>query len=159
MVNMRFVGATLLGLFLAGSGNGDGAHNEGEGLPGKWKVAKNELKLLQGFWRVLRRELGGWAYPADELQDLRVVISGHKFTTKFNARESEYDITLDPRQRPAKIDLYFEKEKPPIAGIYKLENDRLTICWHVSSEQKRPRAFISSKEAETGLLVLRRERK
>src|SRR5262245_10764766 len=128
------------------------------GAPGGEGEAKKELEKLQGTWKVLKAVKSGDPEPADEVQKMRVVISGEKFTIQAGEKKEEAGIKLDPSKKPAAIDLRAVGDPVPVQGIHKLEKGQLTICF-TRDGKPRPKEFSSSQKAGTSLLVLEREKK
>jgi RNA polymerase sigma factor (sigma-70 family) len=112
-------------------------------------------EALQGVWyRTSSRAAGKeWlakladaknpSVPAPDSSAMRLTISGNEF--RFGDEGGEVDrVVLDPTREPAEIDLV--QVRGPvnvgslIKGIYKQENDRLTLCLAIGST-RRPTAF------------------
>jgi len=125
----------------------------------KEDAAKDKEKL-QGTWKVLKATKEGDSQSDEDLKKLQVVIAGDKLTLKDGkgGRDEPMTFTIDPGQKPATIDLTFEKQgqKRTIPGIYELDKDTLKIC---IGGGKRPTEFKSTKNSDTNLLILEREKK
>jgi uncharacterized protein (TIGR03067 family) len=67
------------------------------------------------------------------------------------------EYTLDPKAKPAHIDLSAGKEAIP--GIYKIEGDTLTICFSKGGKADRPTEFVSSDGTAVVLMTLKRVKK
>jgi uncharacterized protein (TIGR03067 family) len=128
------------------------------GAPGGEGAANKELAKLQGTWKVLKAVKSGDPEPADEVQKMRVVISGDKFTIQTGEKKEEAGIKLDPAKKPAAIDIRAVGDPVTVRGIYKLEKGQLTICF-TRDGKPRPKEFSSSQKAGTSLVVLEREKK
>jgi uncharacterized protein (TIGR03067 family) len=118
-------------------------------------AADTDADKIQGVWVVVSLSRGG-----EENKDVAgstVVIAGDKMTFKKGKEEESFRFKLDPAQKPKAIDVVAgEKEKVP--GIYLLEGDSLKIC--VDNDGKaRPKEFVSKAGTETGLIVLKRDKK
>jgi uncharacterized protein (TIGR03067 family) len=129
------------------------------GTVGAGDAAKKELERLQGTWKVLKLDKGGDPARADELQNWRTVITGDKFVMKTGKRDDEARLRLDPSKKPATIDLLNDKDKQHVVGIYKLEGDKLTLCFALDGKPQRPREFIAGRGSGNVLLILQREKK
>lgn len=113
---------------------------------------------LDGEWRVVELVKDGTAEKKDKLA---VTIKGDKFTVIGGTREEASTFTLDPKAKPAAIDLKPEKGNKGVEsakGIYKLEKDTLTICAGLDGGA-RPKEFKSEKGGGTVLFVLERVKK
>ena len=67
-------------------------------------------------------------------------------------------IELDPKQKPAAIDLWKEidgEKRGPIRGIYLLDGDTLKLCYSIKVEGKRPKDFTAEEEIHV-LITLKR---
>jgi uncharacterized protein (TIGR03067 family) len=73
---------------------------------------------------------------------------------KNNKKAETMTFKLDPTQKPKTIDLTHAGEKKS-RGIYRLEGDRLKICYAVNAK-KRPAEFQTKVGAQQFLFVLKR---
>jgi uncharacterized protein (TIGR03067 family) len=129
------------------------------------KAAK-ELKALQGAWQVIKAEAAGEEVPAEQLARRRILIENDVLSDVRNPNGSDphkVKIKLDPGKSPKEIDVTpldgpdKDKATPGIyKGIYKLDDDKLTICLPLALENGagRPKEFKADKT--TGLTVLER---
>jgi RNA polymerase sigma-70 factor (ECF subfamily) len=126
------------------------------GAAGKGADAKDEEKIV-GTWAVVSEERGGQKEPEEKLKGLRLILgAGGKASQKQGEREEEgASYKLDPAKTPKEIDVSVENKVLP--GIYKLEEDTLTLCVdHGGGE--RPTEFVSKPDTQLVLLVLKREK-
>jgi uncharacterized protein (TIGR03067 family) len=70
---------------------------------------------------------------------------------------------LDPTREPPTIDLdyFLGTEKVPGRGIYRLEGDRLTICYRLNRgavSPERPTEFVTHPGRQEMMLILQREK-
>jgi uncharacterized protein (TIGR03067 family) len=128
---------------------------------------------LQGAWRLLSVEHAGKKTSMED-EELylpgRLVISGNTFTYSIGEEKvAQGTLRLDPRSRPCVVDAtgtYVGKGGPfiALAGIYKIEGDRLWLCGRLAGGADRPAAPERPTEFKAGwgdlavLAVLRRER-
>jgi uncharacterized protein (TIGR03067 family) len=99
-------------------------------------------------------------------QKSRVIIDGTSLVRTVFAKDGRQlgplqstiwiDPTTDPKQFDDDAPMPFGKSRRP--GIYKLEGDRLTICWN-NANTERPTTFDSPTGSSFVLTVLRRQRK
>jgi uncharacterized protein (TIGR03067 family) len=139
--------ALAAGVLVAADGPGDDA-------------AKAEAKNLLGAWVVVSCETDGETVPERILRGevVRFIIGADTITVKVEDQVKEEDrYTLDPRAKPAAIDLT-DKAGRKALGIYALEGERLRICW-TERGKARPTAFATRPGSGFDLFVLKRETK
>jgi uncharacterized protein (TIGR03067 family) len=161
--------------------------------PASAQTPEEETKLLQGRWRVVSAEHNGChifgqsAFLKGELLDkATVTIDKDRLTFSVEGLDVEQKAAfrLDPKKAPKQIDFRpvsegkdlklplfrrIEKDKPENKdavgeGIYKLDGDKLTLCWRMdpstSDKDKasplRPLQFESIFYRLQFLLVLER---
>ncbi len=113
-------------------------------------------KALQGEWEVVSADEDGARLKKPDLKTLTFV--GRRGEFVFRLGSARALITLDPTVTPAQFDVFGLSEAFPFGGrgIYKLDGDRLTICWAASGEP--PTAFVTRPGDDTRLYVLKRSR-
>jgi uncharacterized protein (TIGR03067 family) len=103
-------------------------------------------KAMQGTWSLSKAERDGKASDKD-ISGVKLVIMGKKMTIRDRGKDEPVNFTLDAKKKPREINLVPPEGKgKEIAGIYKLEKDKLTICFSVGGP--RPKEF-ASKEGHT----------
>ncbi|MGF1582510.1 MAG: TIGR03067 domain-containing protein [Gemmataceae bacterium] len=125
--------------------------NKGTGLVGEWKP----IKAVQA----------GKPAPVDFLQRLKFTFAENEITVTQPGQPADVNkYTIDNSKKPSQINItpVAGPEKGKIVqGIYKLEKDALTICYHLpdAKDAKRPTTFSAPKGSKRGMVVLKRVKK
>jgi RNA polymerase sigma factor (sigma-70 family) len=115
---------------------------EGSGEDRKDNVgnATDEKKRLDGEWVLTATEQEGMKASYSRGSDILLTLTGETFRLAVTttrpplSNESELSITeytykVDSGKSPRAIDLYRSDAEPFLHGIYRLDKDRLTLCW------------------------------
>jgi RNA polymerase sigma factor (sigma-70 family) len=127
------------------------AENDKPPAAGK-RVAKTDLDRLQGVWKLEYVEVSGRAQKMEYYKKTRLVIKGDKLTLRSNDGRVEIgSVRVDSTKRPKEIDMISRHPAGHLMtdpGIYKLNGDKLTICYapHLDAGQERPTEFETAKE-------------
>jgi uncharacterized protein (TIGR03067 family) len=116
---------------------------------------EDQLRTLEGVWAVERMEQKGKKLPTDLVMRVRLEVRGDRFTfingqTEFTSKLTQFD----PFGKPKAIDLTRDIDKQTVLGIYRLEDDTLTVC--TSTRGTRPSAFEAGPESPNVLTIYRR---
>ena len=124
---------------------------------------KKALESLQGEWKIVEFIKEGFPDKPEDLKDAKVVVDGSKMTIRRRAgkKGEETTITLDPKATPMAIDIKPAEKGTDaflIKGIYKLEKDKLTICYALEGRD-RPKEFKAEDKTNQAIFVLERAKK
>ena len=127
------------------------------------QIQRDDLEQLQGTWKVERIELAGQAMPAGAVGELRMVFEGNTLTMMMDKNTKEKGRFKLVEGEPPGIDI----EEPRgggnqvMKGIYRLEEDTLTICSEEGGGRQsvRPKNFETKGNDRVVLIVLKRVQK
>lgn len=124
-------------------------------------AAREELERHQGTWRTSSSIYNGQAAPEDLVRSItRTVEKDHVVWKRDGKSFAGTRIELDPSRDPKTIDVIPDGGKDcgeRVLGIYKLEQDRLTICM-AAPGKPRPVAFAADKGSGSTLRTFIREK-
>jgi uncharacterized protein (TIGR03067 family) len=120
---------------------------------------------LQGEWQAVEVRVGGKTSSEEDedVRSTRIAFSGREMVNLSISGEQKRTFKLETEFTPKHIDITFrggrDKGKT-VFGIYKLEDDRLTICFAPGDKEsiKRPLDFQSGKDDGQVILVLKRSK-
>jgi uncharacterized protein (TIGR03067 family) len=124
-------------------------------------LAKKDRDALQGTWLAITHEIGGTAIDLTKIEkakDWRWEIKGNKLVNRIKGAAEDGTFKLDPGKDPKHIDLKFEKEGKPNAGIYALDGDTLKICYDIPG-QDRPKGFTTEKGPKVTIWTFKKKAK
>lgn len=119
-----------------------------------------DLRRLNGLWTVTSGERDGKALTVSELAADRPQIrfeAGRAALLERGEMVSEGLLRLDDAATPKQIDLTYVRKGLLIFGVYKLDGDRLTVCFSAAGSA-RPDGFSAGKSSRRFLLMLERKR-
>ena len=118
------------------------------------KAEKADKDKLQGKWKITEAVLHGRPLPLERA----VAILGD--TVHFRGDrvmlKTEMRFTLDPSKSPKWIDMSPAEKKGPVAGVYVLDGDKLTLHYDGLGSTGRPTGLEFKKGVNTTRLVLER---
>jgi uncharacterized protein (TIGR03067 family) len=129
------------------------------GAPGL-KDRPTKQDSIEGEWILVSRLVGGRQDAKGDDTTSRFVITSNRWVIQNagGGKPSEWDLQLDRPAKPPAITIYpiGDPKTPNFSGIYKLEEDSLTICYVFKGE--RPTKFESPAGTDIRLMTLKRVR-
>ena len=117
---------------------------------------------LQGEWQAVELRVGGKTSSEEEedVKSVRFAFSGREMLNLSISGGQKRTFKVEPESTPKHIDITYQegRDKGQTAfGIYKLEEDRLTLCFPADlKSSKRPDDFQSEPKNGQVILVLKR---
>ncbi len=115
--------------------------------------------MIEGTWDLIGGEQNGEAEPAEDLERSSLIIEGDRHTVTIGDAVLMGTHALDTSQSPMTIDANDTAgpfEGMSLQGIFKVENDVLTVCFAAPGEQ-RPADFTTKEQKATLLHVWKRQ--
>jgi uncharacterized protein (TIGR03067 family) len=114
---------------------------------------------LEGTYALVATEMLGVSTKETE-QKGTFTFSGDKMITPNSKKEEAATIKCDPTKTPAEITISRTEVSGKVDtyyGIYKLEDDTLTLCWMKSDNPAdRPKEFKTAKDSKAIIEVLKK---
>lgn len=121
---------------------------------------KADADLLQGKWNAVAYVEDGETATRLEKTPISWEFKDNKLTIRAEDQQVftiKGSFTLDPATKPKNIEIKIDKRddfpEQKMPGIYKIENDTLTVCY--ATEGKRPTAFESKVGSGVVLITLK----
>src|SRR5262245_5072615 len=121
---------------------------------GEQKVAWKDS--WEGPWLVLSWTESGHPVPADYSRAIQVTFRGRHVSFSLFGQRWQGPFKTDGTKSPGHFDVWFKGRTEPRQAIYRLERDRLTLCFPASRYDQRPARFESKPGADNILIVLQR---
>ena len=106
---------------------------------------KDDAEAFKGSWSVASFKVGQESAPADDLKNLKMNFDGKSYTSKvLDQVDEEGNYTIDPSKTPKTIDFEIKKgrdEGKKQLGIYKIEDDKLTLILSLPGATERPKSL------------------
>jgi uncharacterized protein (TIGR03067 family) len=122
--------------------------------------SKKDLERMQGDWAAESMMRDGQKFPDEDAQAYFRTVKGDTYTVfRFSKVSGKGTMKLDATKNPKTIDVTPDGGKiQPMAGIYSLEGDILTLC---TGQPGKPRPTKLASEPDSGitLAVWKREKK
>jgi uncharacterized protein (TIGR03067 family) len=121
---------------------------------------KDELKRHQGTWVVISSIYDGQQADPKLVRSIKRIVNDDRVVWERDGKRfAGTRFELDPTRAPNTIDVILDggpNRGEHVLGIYKVENDTLTICM-AAPGQPRPRSLQAEKGSQCTLRTYRRE--
>jgi len=111
---------------------------------------------FQGEWKLTTWAKLGREFPKEKLAESKVVVKGDAMSMTLDEQTTDMTFTLDPKADPPALDFRAAGNKRVIRGIFKLEKDKITICFGIENSQ-RPTEFKATRD--NSIMVIERVKK
>jgi uncharacterized protein (TIGR03067 family) len=118
-------------------------------------IFADDRQALEGTWTCAAATIDGSPLAADTAKLLKLTLTADRFKTQRGEQvlfDSTY--TIDPTKEPKQIDMIGTEgdlKGKPALGIYKLDGDKLTLCYTMPGNE-RPAKFESA--AKSGVYLV-----
>lgn len=122
----------------------------------------SDTKGLQGVWQAVDGEANGEQSPADQVEELHIIVKADEIAIKPDDEGRKFKFKLDPGKTPKTIDLTppdGSHKGQPVVGIYSLENGRLRLCLNIFGADPGQRPTQFKTQAGDGVCFVTFERK
>lgn len=120
-----------------------------------------DVNKLNGSWKPVSGEFGGQPLPEEAIKAMTLKIEdGSKYAVETGGIVDSGKLTFDSAQSPMHITIIGEEgpnKGRTIVAIFKLSDDRLTICYNIG-EDDRPTEFKTPANSQVLLIEYERAR-
>jgi len=121
----------------------------------------SEITKHQGTWLASSFRRDGKETPHEIVRTItRTVVKDHVVWKRNGKSFAGTAMVIDPKQSPKSIDVIADggpTRGKRVLGIYRLDNDLLTICM-ADADQPRPKDFTAGKGSRQTLMIFTREK-
>lgn len=119
-------------------------------------AVKGERKALGGTWQATAYDQGNNKNYDRLVKGMSWTFDGDKLSWSLEGKaELQGTYTIDPGQKPKRIDLRDEKGKHDCLGVYELDGDTLKLRFQATRDG-RPKALESEKGAKRFFITFKR---
>ena len=125
------------------------------------KAGKDELEKFTGTWRGVSVVRDGKDVPKPEVEAVRLVVAGEKYTLTEGGETIEGTHKLDPSKKPKEIDAVRTKgpnKGQTLRGVYELTEDTFVVCFAAPGKD-RPKELKAEGGAGLRVLAFKRQKK
>jgi uncharacterized protein (TIGR03067 family) len=113
------------------------------------KAAEKEAKLLDGTWQMIEGTMGGAAFPAEVVKEIKLTLSGGKYVSMAENKD-EGTVKYFPNTSPKAMEITGTdgpNKGKTFPAIYELKGDTLIVCYDLSGKA-RPTEFKSKPDTQ-----------
>lgn len=122
-------------------------------------VAVSDADLLVGTWKITYLEEDGEQAPQFIIDSVTFIFSKEKVVLDGGDRKLDIQYKIDTTTDPKQMDFTITEEPAPILGIYKIDGDKLEMCFEANAGRDigRPTKFEAPEGSQH--LIFKLERK
>jgi uncharacterized protein (TIGR03067 family) len=106
---------------------------------------KEAWAKLDGKWKIEKATLNGDDLPAEITQALVLTIKDKTYHVEMPTGPDHGPLKIDTSKSPYQMDIKSDvSENLKLSCIFKFEDEKLVICYHISESSTRPEKFEST---------------